>query len=317
MVYVFGSKFHRFLTFCGVNVTERLVDRELAAARQSLATLRAEIRRAPGLSLFDKLADHLISGPKMKSRAELAAPYLAEIEQIHSRITASLHCPVDFKGIEQAIDNLNHEILAGIAEVSQANNALESFGDNEALQALVFLARLSDSDNPLGLERLEALRGRFHALKVYKQVLDSERLQNKRVEMLPDFLRQAQKWDSVACKIEIRKRRDQLAKIEVDPLPKVNLLTALDVPLPQIFVRQQRFLSDIISDLEEIRQKGGGGTEQSKNRREEVNGLIKECEQEIKKLQSDTSMDENSRRRRLNILSRKLDSLYEELESLY
>src|SRR5262249_40307546 len=41
---------------------------------------------------------------------------------------------------------------------------------------------------------------------------------------------------------------------------------------------------------------------------------IRECEEQIKQVQNDSSLSEETRRRKENILSKKLDALYEELE---
>jgi hypothetical protein len=296
-------------------VPERLIDRELAEAKRSLENLRVSIKQAPGVRGIQKFADLLFGGSKSKSPGELAAPYLADIENIYAQLTAKTPQPTDFKAIEEAIDIINQNVLEDIAEMAKYTAMKqELLGSSPTVAALL---QLQAFGNPIGFENLESLREEFSALKIYKLVLESEALQRRRDEMLPDFLRQAQKWDGIACKIEIRKRRDQLAKVEVDPLPKVNLITTSDVALPQIFASQQRFLSDLISDLEEIRQGTNGKPAGGRSRKDEINTMIRDCEQEIKELEKDPKMDEGSKRRRQNILSKKRDSLYEELESLY
>lgn len=293
---------------------ERLIDRELAEAKRSLENLRVNIKQAPGVGGIQKLADLLFGGSKSKSPGELAAPYLADIENIYAQLTAKTLQPTDFKA-KEAIDIINQNVLEDIAEMAKYTAMKqELLGSSPTVAALL---QLQAFGNPIGFENLESLREEFSALKIYKQALDSEVLQSRRDELLPDFLRQAQKWDDIACKIEIRKRRDQLAKVEVDPLPKVNLITTSDVALPQIFASQQRFLSDLISDLEEIRQGINGKPADGRSRKDEINTMIRDCEQEIKELEKDPKMDEGSKRRRQNILSKKRDSLYEELESLY
>jgi hypothetical protein len=291
-------------------VSERLIDRELAEAERSLENLRINIKQNSSVGFLGRLSGAFLGG-KSRSPGELASPYLTEIEAIYKHLSALAPQPTGFKAIEEAIDIINQNVLEDIAEMAKYTAMKqELLGSSPTVAALL---QLQAFGNPIGFENLESLREEFSALKIYKLVLESEALQRRRDEMLPDFLRQAQKWDGIACKIEIRKRRDQLAKVEVDPLPKVNLITTSDVALPQIFASQQRFLSD----LEEIRQGTNGKPAGGRSRKDEINTMIRDCEQEIKELEKDPKMDEGSKRRRQNILSKKRDSLYEELESLY
>jgi hypothetical protein len=51
-----------------------------------------------------------------------------------------------------------------------------------------------------------------------------------------------------------------------------------------------------------------------KENKEKKQQEIRNCEREIEEVEKDTSLSENGRRRQVNILSRKLDHLYEELE---
>jgi hypothetical protein len=219
-------------------VPERLIDRELAEAKRSLENLRAQIQRNSSVSFLGRLAGAVLGG-KSKSHGELAVPYLTEMEGICAELTAIPSKPRDFKTIEEAIEIINQNILEQLAQMEDHRAEKQKLlGENPLIGELLQLQAIS---NPLGFEHLESLSERFRTLKIYKQALDSEALQSSRDELLPDFLRQAQKWDAIACKIEIRKRGDQLAKVEVDQLPAVNLLTTSNVALPQIFAANKDF----------------------------------------------------------------------------
>lgn len=293
-------------------MTGRLIDRELAVARERIETLRTEIENASGPGWFQKLGQLLLR-QKMYTRAEMAVPFLEDAESLYAQLNAPPPDPQDFKAVEEAIDHTSQNVLEQIAEQATYDAKIqEMFKANEVVFTL---ERAQNAGSPLGFENLEALCRGLRSLRIYKLALQSEALQHKRHEFLPDFLRQAKGWDDIAYKVEIRKRRDQLAKVEAEPLPKVNLLTS-DVALPQILASQQRFLTELIADLEEIRQGVGGKASCPKSQKDEINDQIRDCEQEIKGLEADSQMDESSRRRRLNILSRKRDSLYEALESL-
>lgn len=93
---------------------------------------------------------------------------------------------------------------------------------------------------------------------------------------------------------ELTRQRDAL-KIKLEIAEMKKKMTELETPPPE---------KPKVRSPEEIR----------KEKQEQLDRDIKECEKHIQELKADTSLSEESRRKRENILSKKLDSLYTELE---
>lgn len=153
----------------------------------------------------------------------------------------------------------------------------------------------------------------FLGLRLYKLVLHSDQLQDKREAGVPEYLREATKWDALKLKAEVRKRRGEEDALPKVSLPEVDLFTTKHFSLPDPFSRQRRFLEEIIAELEEA---AGKGTKAQPSRAEELRRKIVNEEREMERDDANLEMSEESRRRLHNNHVRKLDALHEELENL-
>jgi hypothetical protein len=157
-------------------------------------------------------------------------------------------------------------------------------------------------DNKTAKVRIEFLKTKLEELTLSKELQASlDELQFRHVSNEITTLELENKKSSLQMEAEeakeiaeLKRQRDAL-KIKLEIAEMKKKMVELETP-------------------PEAKPKVRSPEEARKEKQEQLDRHIKECEKHIQELKTDTSLSEESRRKRENILSKKLDGLYSELE---
>jgi hypothetical protein len=245
---------------------------------------------------------------------------LRQLERSYDAIKASLPELESLVDIEEQIKSTNDSIVVSLGEYDEAmqpvkamkehyeNRENESEADQSLLGDFLDIALMS-TVNVVELKN----RVSFAGLKVYKFVMNSDDLQNRRDDRISGYFSEAAKWDGPKLRAEIRKRKSERDAIPTITLPNVTLFTVKDFPLKDPLERQRQFIDEVIAELSQPRQVPRHDERSERDQREE---RIKKLRAERATVMADQQLDAHERQVRINMYDDKIEAELEKFEPL-